>query len=154
MRRTILFSCMTLPVLLVGLFTKTTDVTKSSTKFYNQNIWDITKKNKNFRQELVTGSHSQVVVMSVEPHDEIGLETHDVDQTLVIVEGSGKAILNGNESPIKSGHLVFVPAGTQHNIVNTGNKALKLFTVYAPAQHKPGTVEKTNLKVQATKCFF
>lgn len=154
MRKTIFLLFLTLPVLLVSSLIKSNTLKKDSKNSYNHNIWDIAKKNRNFRQEVVTGKHSQVVIMSIDPQDEIGLETHDVDQTLVIVEGTGKAYLDGIESVVKPGHLVFVPAGTQHNIVNTGSKALKLFTVYAPAEHKPGTLEKTNLKAHATKCFF
>lgn len=112
-------------------------------KTYNQNIIELAKKNTNFRQEVVTGPHSQIVLMSVPVNEDIGLETHKVDQTLIFVEGTGKAVLNGIESEIKPGHLVFVPAGTQHNFINTGKSPLKLFTVYAPSQHKPGTLEKT-----------
>lgn len=154
MRKTIFLLFLTLPVMLLGFLIKANATKKDTKNTYNHNIWDIAKKNRNFRQEVVTGKHSQVVIMSIDPQDEIGLETHDVDQTLVIVDGIGKAYLDGIESAVKPGHLVFVPAGTHHNIVNTGSKPLKLFTVYAPAEHKPGTLEKKNLKAQATKCFF
>lgn len=115
---------------------------KAHSMIFNQNIYDLTKQNNYFRKEIVTGHHSQVVLMSVPVNGEIGLETHTVDQTLVFVQGTGKAIINNVTSEIKPGHLVFVPAGNSHNFINTGNEPLKLFTVYAPAEHKPGTVEK------------
>lgn len=110
---------------------------------FNKNIVELVKKNSNFRQEVVTGKHSQVVIMSIAVGEDIGLEVHKVDQIIIVVEGQGKAILNGESSDIAANHLIFVPAGTQHNFANIGNSALKLYTVYAPAQHKPGTVQKT-----------
>lgn len=110
---------------------------------FNQNIVELAKQNNFFRKEVVTGPHSQVVLMSIKPGQDIGQEVHKVDQTLVFVQGTGKAVINGQTSAIAANHLVFVPAGTQHNFINTGNQDLKLYTIYAPAQHKPGTVEKT-----------
>jgi len=87
--------------------------------------------------------------MSIPPAGEIGMEAHKVDQILVFVEGSGETILDGETSPIEAGSLVFVPAGTNHNFVNTGMTDLKLFTVYSPLQHKPGTVHKTKAEADA-----
>lgn len=109
---------------------------------FNKNIIELARSNSNYRKEIVTGKHSQVVLMSLLPGQEIGQEVHKVDQMLIFVEGTGKAIINGQESLVESNHLVFVPAGTQHNFINTGKEVMKLFTVYAPAQHKPGTVQK------------
>lgn len=111
-------------------------------KFFNEDIFEAARSNDNFRKELVTGDHSQVVVMSIPVGGEIGQETHKVDQVLIFVEGMGQAILNGVVSNVSARSLVFVPAGTEHNFKNTGDKVLKLFTIYAPPQHKPGTVEK------------
>lgn len=110
---------------------------------FNENIFQQVKQNSFFRKVLVTGSHSQVVVMSIPVGGEIGMERHKVDQTLVFVQGHGQAIINGQISDIDPQSLVFVPAGAEHNFKNIGNGELKLFTVYAPAQHKPGTVEET-----------
>ena len=108
---------------------------------------DIVKKalaNKNFRQVLATGPHSQVVVMSIPPGGDIGEETHhDVDQILVFVQGDGYTVLDGKKSAVGVGRLVQVPAGTRHNFVNSGKVDLRLYTIYAPPQHKPGTVHKT-----------
>lgn len=109
---------------------------------FNKNIVELAKQNTNFRKEVVTGPHSQVVLMSVPAGGEIGLETHKVDQTLIFVQGQGQAILNNVTSQVLPNHLVFVPAGTQHNFKNTGSEDLKLYTIYAPAQHKPGTIQK------------
>lgn len=107
---------------------------------FNENIMELAKKNEFFRKVLVTGQHSQVVLMSIPVGQEIGQEVHKVDQTLVFVQGNGQAIINGNVSNVSTNHLVFVPAGAQHNFKNTGSQDLKLFTIYAPAQHKPGTI--------------
>lgn len=110
---------------------------------FNKNIFELAQKNTFFRKELVTGKYSQVVLMSVPVGGEIGMEQHKVDQTLVFVDGEGQAIINGEISAVHAQHLVFVPAGAQHNFKNTGTKELKLFTLYAPPEHKPGTVAKT-----------
>lgn len=112
------------------------------------NIVELAKKNTNFRQELITGKHSQVVIMSIPVGGEIGQEVHKVDQTLVFVQGKAQAILDGKVSELLPGYLLFVPAGTQHNVKNTGTEDLKLYTIYAPAQHKPGTIEKTKSKYE------
>lgn len=110
---------------------------------FNKNIFELALQNTFFRKELVTGDYSQVVVMSIPVGGDIGLERHKVDQTLVFVQGHGQAIINGQVSDVYPQSLVFVPAGTEHNFKNIGTDELKLFTVYAPAQHKPGTVEET-----------
>lgn len=111
--------------------------------FFNKNIEDLARENENFRQEVTTGQHSQVVLMSLLPGEDIGEEVHAVDQTLVFVEGTGRAVLDGQESAFAAGSLVFVPAGTRHNFTNTGGGKVKLYTVYAPPEHKPGTVHPT-----------
>ncbi len=107
---------------------------------FNKNILQLTKDNNHYRAHLITGSHSQIILMSVPVGKEIGAEVHEVDQILIFVEGQGTAIINGNTSPVVPGHLVFVKAGTEHNFKNTGSSALKLFTIYAPAEEKPGTL--------------
>ena len=115
---------------------------------FNKNIIHLAKENTFFRKEVVTGPHSQVVLMSIPPEEEIGAEIHNVDQTLVFVEGVGKAVINEEESLVSSGHLVFVPAGAKHNFVNTGDHDLKLYTMYAPPEHKPGTVHRTKAEAE------
>jgi mannose-6-phosphate isomerase-like protein (cupin superfamily) len=117
---------------------------KEFTVVFNENIVELAKKNTFFRKEVVTGKHSQVVLMSIPVGQDIGQEVHaDVDQTLIFVQGHGQVIINNTISEVHPNHLVFVPAGTQHNFKNIGNTELKLFTIYAPAEHKPGTIEKT-----------
>jgi mannose-6-phosphate isomerase-like protein (cupin superfamily) len=112
----------------------------------------LTKTNEAFRREVVTGEHSQVVVMTIPPGGEIGEEVHDgVDQVLVFVEGDGEAIVAGETSPVGPDSLAFVPAGTRHNFRNTGSTALRLFTVYAPPEHAAGTVHQTKAEADAAE---
>ena len=110
---------------------------------FNKDIVALTRANPYFLQEILTNEHSQVVLMSVEPGDDVGEETHDVDQVLVFVEGEGESVLNGERGRIGAGSLVSVPAGTQHNFINTGATRLKLYTVYAPPEEEPGTLHRT-----------
>jgi mannose-6-phosphate isomerase-like protein (cupin superfamily) len=108
------------------------------------------RANSYFREVLATGPHSQIVVMSIPPGGDIGDEVHDdVDQVLVFVAGEGQAILNGEKSAVAVHTLVHVPAGTRHNFVNTGTTDLRLYTVYAPPEHKPGTIHKTRAEADA-----
>jgi len=118
---------------------------------YVGNIEEITLSNTFFRQVLFTAPHSQLVVMCLQPNENIGVEVHqNVDQFFRIEEGEGKVVLNGEEHPIKNGDAVVVPAGTQHNVINTSaEKQLKLYTIYSPAQHKDGTVHKTKAEAMA-----
>lgn len=117
---------------------------------YITNIEDTTKQNENFREVLFTGPHSQLVVMSLLPREEIGMEVHGVDQFIRIEEGEGKAILNGEEHTIEEDFAIVIPAGTQHNIINTSSeKRMKLYTIYSPPQHKDGTIHKTKAEAMA-----
>jgi mannose-6-phosphate isomerase-like protein (cupin superfamily) len=112
-------------------------------QFFNENIFDVTIENAFYRKEIVTGQHSQVVIMSIPVGEEIGAEAHTVDQILIFVQGNGQAIINDVTSEVYPNHLVFVPAGTKHNFKNTGSENLKLFTIYAPAEDAPGTLQET-----------
>ena len=113
-------------------------------------IEDDTRKNEDFRRVLYTGRYAQLVLMRLKPGEEIGEEVHeDVDQILTFVSGEGMAILDGEESRVTRDHLVHVPAGTRHNIVNTGSLDLRLYTVYAPPQHKDGTIHVTKAEADA-----
>ena len=117
---------------------------------FNEDIVKRAKANSYFREVLATGPHSQVVVMSIPPGGDIGEEVHDdVDQTLVFVQGEGQAILDGKKSTVAVDRLVHVPAGTRHNFVNTGKVDLRLYTIYAPPEHKPGTIHKTKAEADA-----
>lgn len=113
-------------------------------KFFDGNIKKITKQNEFFRQVIFTGPNSQLVVMSIPPGEEIGEEVHPkTDQLLVIVDGEGQAVLDGKRQPADEHNVIFVTAGTAHNIQNTGRKDLKLFTIYSPPAHAAGTVHRT-----------
>lgn len=112
---------------------------------------DAARANEYFRQTLETGEHAQLVVMTLQPGEEIGEETHDGDQILFFVEGEGEAILAGEASPVRPGEYTFVPAGTLHNFVNTGSAPLRLVTTYAPPEHAPGTVHRTKAEADAAE---
>lgn len=112
-------------------------------------IKQLAKDNENFRHVLYTGPHSQVVVMTLEIGEDIGMETHTTsDQILVIVTGDGSATVGEETTPIEEHSLIFVPAGTAHNITNSGSEPMKLFTMYAPSVHKDGTIHKTKVDAQ------
>lgn len=112
---------------------------------YIINIEEKTLANEYFREVLFTAPHSQLVVMSLAPGEDIGEEVHtDVDQFLRIESGEGKTILDGEEAIIRDGSAVVVPAGVRHNVINTSSdQALKLYTIYSPAEHRKGTIHKT-----------
>ena len=111
---------------------------------FKDDIKKLAKENDNFRKVLHTGEYSQVVLMSLLPGEEIGEEIHpQTDQILVFVDGEGESVINGVSEKFEEHDSVFVPAGTKHNFINTGDEDLKLFTVYAPAHHPDGTIHKT-----------
>ncbi len=113
-------------------------------KGFVDNIEELTKNNTFFRHVLYTGKHAQLVVMSLKPGEEIGLETHDhVDQFFRIDQGLAEVIINGEKSQVSDGFAIIVPAGSEHNVINTGNIDLKLYTLYSPANHPDGTINKT-----------
>lgn len=112
---------------------------------YVENIEKLTLENENFRKVLFTSTHSQLVVMAIQAGEDIGLETHeDHDQFIRIEKGTGKAILNGEESNLEDGTAVVIPAGTEHNILNTSEtEVMKLYSIYSPAHHPEGTIHVT-----------
>lgn len=118
---------------------------------YVTNIEEKTAKNEYFREVLFTSQHSQLVVMTLQPNEDIGVEIHEiVDQFIRIEEGEGKAILNGEEHMVAGGYAIVIPAGTEHNIINTSSeKKLRLYTIYSPAHHKDKTVHKTKKEALA-----
>lgn len=122
---------------------------------YVINIEKESESNSNFRKVLYTAPHCQLVVMSLKPREDIGEEVHNLDQFLRIEEGEGKAILNGIEYAISSGFAIVVPAGTKHNIINTSpDKEMKLYTVYAPANHRDGVVHTTKEEAEKDEEHF
>ena len=114
-------------------------------KGYHGDINKLTLENGYFRQVLYTGAHSQLVLMCLQPGEEIGMEVHpNVDQFFRFEAGVGKAILDGEEIIFKAEDALIVPAGTNHNIINTSmTDQLKLYTIYSPANHPDGTIHKT-----------
>jgi len=113
-------------------------------------IEKLTEQNTYFRQVLYTGKYTQLVVMSLKPGEEIGDEVHPaVDQFFRIEEGEAKFVFNEKEgSLVHAGAAVIVPAGTYHNVINTGKKPLKLYTLYSPPNHPDGTIHKTKAEAQ------
>lgn len=114
-------------------------------KGYKTGIEAATRANTDFRRVLYTGKHSQLVLMNLKPNEEIGTETHpDNDQFFRVEAGQGKCIIDGNEYQIRDGDAFIIPAGAEHNVINTsGTDDLKLYTLYSPAHHKDGIVRKT-----------
>ena len=110
-----------------------------------------TLENSNFRKVLYTGKHSQLVLMSLLPKEEIGMEVHlDNDQFFRFEKGQGQCIIDGNVYELKDGVAIVVPAGAQHNVMNTSEtEALKMYTIYSPAHHKDGLVRATKQEAEA-----
>lgn len=117
---------------------------------YTANILRETEVNENFRKVLFTGGKSQLVAMNIPAGGEIGQETHThVEQTLFILSGSGKTILNGEEKEIGAGDVVVVTPGIQHNFINTGSEPLKIYTIYSPPNHIDGRIHATKADADA-----
>lgn len=116
---------------------------------YVANIEELSLKNENFRAVLYTDKKCQLVVMSLRGKEEIGEEVHDVDQFIRVEAGDGTAILNGTDHELHDGSVVIVPAGTKHNVVNTGEGAMKLYTLYMPPHHRDGVVHATKAEAEA-----
>jgi len=112
-------------------------------KGFVKDIESIAVKNEAFRRVLYTANNCQLVVMALKPNEEIGAEVHTLDQFFRVEEGTGEAILNGARTAIQAGFAVVVPAGAKHNIINTGRVPLKLYTIYAPPNHRDGIVHHT-----------
>ncbi len=119
----------------------------------SDSIVELAKENKDFRRVVATGPYAQIVLMSLRPGEAIGEEVHeDTDQIFLVAKGSGEAVVAGAQRPLDKGALLLVPAGTRHDIRNTGEKRLRLVTIYAPPHHPPGTVQATReepLRVEA-----
>lgn len=120
-------------------------------KGYTTNIEEETVANKNFRKVLYTAKHMQLVLMSLKPNEDIGMEIHpENDQFFRFEQGVGKCIIDGNEYEVADGSAVVIPAGTEHNIVNTSDtEELKMYTIYSPAHHKDGIVRSTKAEAEA-----
>ena len=115
-------------------------------------VEDLARENRAFRHVILTAERSQLVLMSLEPGEDIGAEIHtDVDQLIYVVEGDGEAEIAGSRHPFATGAIFCVPAGARHDVVNTGNGPMKLFTIYAPPQHADGTLHRTKADALAAE---
>jgi mannose-6-phosphate isomerase-like protein (cupin superfamily) len=125
-------------------------------KGFFTNIEKETLENENFRKVLYTAKHSQLVLMSLRPNEEIGMEVHpDNDQFFRFEKGEGKVIIDGNEYLVSDGSAIVVPAGAEHNVINTSStEPLKLYTIYSPAHHKDGIVRATKEEAEANEAPF
>ena len=125
-------------------------------KGFVSNIEKETLENENFRKVLYTGKHSQLVLMSLKPNEEIGMEVHqDNDQFFRIEKGMGKVIIDGNEYEVKDGSAIIIPAGAQHNVINVSDAdELKLYTIYSPAHHQDGVVRATKAEAEVDSPEF
>ncbi len=121
---------------------------------YVTNIEKLSLENSDFRRVLYTAKNSQLVLMSIEVGDDIGEEIHHLDQFLRIEHGVGKAVLDGVEHELEDGSAIVVPAGAKHNIINTGDVPLKLYTVYSPPEHMDGIVRATKAEAMASEEHF
>ncbi len=111
---------------------------------YVDNIEKISEENTNFRKVVYTGNHLQLVVMSLKPGEDIGEEVHPkVDQFFRVEEGQGKVVMDGVETVFEDGFAIVVPSGVKHNVFNTGNEEMKLYTIYTPANHIDGVIHAT-----------
>lgn len=125
-------------------------------KGFNGNIEEATLENENFRKVLYTAKHCQLVLMSLNPQEDIGLEVHmDNDQFFRFEKGVGKCVIDDNEYEVKDGSAIIVPSGARHNIINTSDtEKLKLYTIYSPAHHKDGVIRKTKQEAEADSPEF
>ena len=123
-------------------------------KGFIKDIESIVDKNDAFRRVLYTAKNCQLVVMALKPKEDIGEEVHTLDQFFRIEEGTGAAVLDGVHTPISAGFVVLVPAGTKHNIINTGSGPLKVYTLYAPPNHRDGVVHQTRADAEADNEHF
>jgi len=123
-------------------------------KGFVQNIEAVAVENEEFRRVLYTAKNCQLVVMALKPGEDIGAEVHQLDQFFRVEKGTGEAVLDGVHTPLSTGFAVLVPAGTTHNIVNTGSAPLKLYTLYAPPNHRDGVVHHTRAVAEADNEHF
>ena len=123
-------------------------------KGFVQDIEKLATSNGEFRKVLHTAKNCQLVLMALKPQEEIGSEVHHLDQFFRVEAGSGEAVLDGVSTPIRAGFAVLVPSGARHNIINTGKEPLKLYTLYAPPNHRDGVVHHTRAEAEADSEHF
>jgi mannose-6-phosphate isomerase-like protein (cupin superfamily) len=119
-----------------------------------KSIEDFAVQNEEFRRVLYTAKHCQLVVMALKPKEEIGMEVHQLDQFFRVEKGTGEADLDGVRTVIRTSFAVLVPAGVNHNIINIGSVPLKLYTLYAPPNHRDGVVHHTRAEAEEDNEYF
>jgi len=124
-------------------------------KGFVADIEDFTENNTDFRRVLYTGKHLQLVLMDIEPGEEIGEEVHTShDQFFRIEGGTGEIVIDGRRQKVEGDDSILVPAGARHNVINTGDEPLKLYTIYGPPQHRDGIVRATKAEASASPEHF
>lgn len=123
-------------------------------KGYITNIEKATRENKDHRRVLYTGKNSQLVLMTLQPGEEIGKEVHELDQFIRFEEGEGKVVLDNVEHQVAAEYAVVIPQGTKHNVINTGATELKLYTIYSPPEHRDGIVHVTKADASVDEEHF
>jgi len=123
-------------------------------KGFVQDIESLAVRNDDFRKVLYTAKHCQLVVMALKPQEEIGAEVHQLDQFFRVEDGTGEVVLDGIRTAIRAGFAIVVPAGANHNIINTGSAPLRLYTLYAPPNHRDGVVHHTRAIAEADTEHF
>ena len=123
-------------------------------KGFVQDIESLAIRNDDFRRVLYTAKNCQLVLMALKPKEEIGAEVHKLDQFFRVEDGAGEIILDGVRTPVRAGFAIVVPAGANHNIINTGSIPLKLYTLYAPPNHRDGVVHHTRTDAEADTEHF
>ncbi len=124
-------------------------------KGFVDDIEQLTEDNADFRRVLYTGRKLQLVLMALQPGEEIGEEVHsETDQFFRIEKGKGEVVIDGHVTKIESDMAIIVPGGARHNVRNTGSKPLKLYTLYAPPEHLDRTVHATKADADAAHEHF
>ncbi len=124
-------------------------------KGFIADIEDLAEQNTDFRRVLYTGKKMQLVLMALQPGEEIGEEVHkDRDQFFRIEEGEGEVVIDGKRTPVEEDHAIIVPAGARHNLINSGDEPLLLYTLYAPPEHRDGLVQKTKKDAEEQEEHF
>ena len=123
-------------------------------KGYVQDIESVAIENGDFRRVLYTARNCQIVVMALKPKEDIGAEVHKLDQFFRVEQGHGEVVLDGVKTAIQAGYAVVVPAGTMHNIINTGTEPMKLYTIYSPPNHRDGVIHHTRADAEADTEHF
>jgi mannose-6-phosphate isomerase-like protein (cupin superfamily) len=118
---------------------------------FNKDMIELTRKNDFFQKEVFRDAKVQIVLMSIPAGEDIGMETHPADQTTFFVEGEGQATVDGGHNKVSPNHLIVIPKGAEHNIINKGSGPLKLFSVYAPPAEPAGVAHKTKADAEAAE---